>query len=257
MNAPEIITPEALAAAESAKQELVTARSYIVKTADDYTSAGDYLKRLVGQFKEVEARREQMKAPALETCRQIDAFFKKPKADLDASISAVKQAMLGFRKEQERIQKEAEAKAAEAARKERERQQMEAAKKEEAARKAREIAEEKARKLEEAGNLEKAEAAREAADEREAAKMREADAMRQAADMVPPAPVVHYAMPKISGVSERKTWDYEIVDEKLIPDEHKFINHQSIRGVVKAMKDKTNIPGVRVFQKSTLASQGA
>lgn len=257
MNAPAEITPEAIEEAEAAEKQLAEAQSFTVATAEDYSNAADYVKQLTGQRNKIEEMRTTMKAPALETCRRIDAFFKTPKERLERAISAVKAVMVTYNDEQERIRQEEQRKAAEAARKERERLAQEAAKKEEAARKKREAEEEKARKLEEAGRLAEAEAKREAAEAAEVAKVREAELAREAADQIPDAPVVHHEQPKTAGVHTTKTWTFEIVDESKVPDEYKIIDEKAIRGVVKATKGKMQIPGIRIFQKSNIASQGA
>ena len=53
--------------------------------------------------------------------------------------------------------------------------------------------------------------------------------------------------PKLNGFSIVTTWDCEIVDIHLVPREYLIPDMIALRGVARAMKDKTNIPGVRVF----------
>lgn len=251
------LTPEVLAEAEAAEKALAHAQQYAVTTAAQYESAGGELRELAGRAKKLEAMRKDLKAPALEQCRRIDEFFKGPQDFVADAIKAIKKALGTYDAEQRRLREEAERKAAEAARKERERQAAEAAKAEAAARAKRAAEEEKARKLEEQGRIAEAEAKRAAAEEREAARLREAEAQRQAAAMLPPAPVIHAPKPEVKGISTRETWTFEIIDPMLLPREYLVPNEQAIRGVVKALKNATNIPGVRVYAETTIAARSA
>lgn len=55
------------------------------------------------------------------------------------------------------------------------------------------------------------------------------------------------AVPKVEGISFRTDWKWEVTDVSQVPREYMMVNEVAINGVVRAMKDKTNIPGVRVF----------
>ncbi len=54
---------------------------------------------------------------------------------------------------------------------------------------------------------------------------------------------------KAEGVSLRENWTFEIVDESLIPREYLIPDEVKIRKVVVALKDKTNIPGVKAINR--------
>ena len=54
---------------------------------------------------------------------------------------------------------------------------------------------------------------------------------------------------KAQGVSLRDNWTFEIIDESLIPREYLIPDEVKIRKVVVAMKDKTNIPGIRAVNR--------
>jgi len=60
-------------------------------------------------------------------------------------------------------------------------------------------------------------------------------------------------VPKTQGLSLRDNWDFEIIDEALIPREYLVPDETKIRRVVKAMKDKTNIAGIRPVNKPIMA----
>jgi hypothetical protein len=64
--------------------------------------------------------------------------------------------------------------------------------------------------------------------------------------------------PKVvmTGAAVKKYWDFEIVNETLIPREYLKVDETKIGGIVRALKEKANIPGVRVFQRSGLAATG-
>ena len=62
-------------------------------------------------------------------------------------------------------------------------------------------------------------------------------------------PTASNAPPRVEGIASRMDWDYEVVDAALLPREYLVVNDKAIRGVVRALKDKTSIPGVRVFPR--------
>jgi len=56
-------------------------------------------------------------------------------------------------------------------------------------------------------------------------------------------------------VQFRDVWRFEIINESMIPDQYKTIDEKKIRAVVKALKDRTSIPGVRVYCDKTVATR--
>lgn len=73
---------------------------------------------------------------------------------------------------------------------------------------------------------------------------------------VTPAPVfiprpMPEAAPKLEGVSYSVVWDFEITDPALIPREYLLVNDKAIRQVCKALKEKTNIPGIKAVSRRT------
>jgi DNA repair exonuclease SbcCD ATPase subunit len=248
------ISPAAKALETEAQTALESARNYpIIASNEDYQSADAELSRLSAKLKDIEAERVKLKAPILDAGRRIDDFFKRPAQFLEDARKAIKARMLTWQQELQRQRDEAERIAREAARKEQERLRAEAAKAEEAARKQREAAEAKARALEAAGNAERAEAARIKAEEAERARMQRAEELRRAAEMMPSAPVVSIAQPE-SASSVRKSYDFEVIDEKAIPREYLIVDEKAIRKVVKALGARANIAGIRVIEVQSIAS---
>jgi hypothetical protein len=158
---------------------------------------------------------------------------------LDAE-GIVKQRMAAYHAEQERIRREQE----EAARRERERLEAE-----ERAR----VAAENARLQAEAeeARLREALEAEQRGDAQAARRIIEAPVVAPtvAARPVFVPPVQAAQPPKVDGVAFRETWDFEIVDESRVPREYLQVDRVKLGQVVRAMKGRTSIPGVRVFSK--------
>jgi len=74
-----------------------------------------------------------------------------------------------------------------------------------------------------------------------------AEVARREAELepIPDVPVAA----KADGVNLRDNWTFEIVDESLIPREYLIPDEVKIRKVVIALKDKTNIPGIRAVNR--------
>jgi hypothetical protein len=73
------------------------------------------------------------------------------------------------------------------------------------------------------------------------------------APRVTPTPVftppLAVARPQAAGVSFRDEWDFEITNPALIPREYLLVDTVKLRGVVRALKQATHIPGIRVVRK--------
>jgi len=257
MNATNEISAEARSSAEEARQALAAAINYQVKTVVEYESAAEELKSLSGRAKRLEEQRKELKAPALESAKRIDDFFREPQKFIEDAKTAIKKALGKFDAEQRRLREEAERQAAEEARKERERLQAAAAKAEAAARKKREADEARAAKLEAQGRAAEAEQKRSQAAEREEQRLQEAEAQRIAAESMPAAPVVHIESPQVKGLSSREVWKFELKDESQLPREFLAADEKKIGAYVRAMKGDAKIAGVRIYSESAISSRSA
>lgn len=76
----------------------------------------------------------------------------------------------------------------------------------------------------------------------------------RAVSMAPPPPMPD--RPVVAGLRVAKGWDFEINDESKLPREYLKPDEKAIRDVVKALGDKTNIAGVRVFPSAGIAGAG-
>lgn len=63
---------------------------------------------------------------------------------------------------------------------------------------------------------------------------------------VPPV-VVPRSVPKAQGVSSSQAWKFRVTNLAAVPDEYKILDEKAVGKVVRAMKDKTKIPGIEVY----------
>lgn len=63
------------------------------------------------------------------------------------------------------------------------------------------------------------------------------------------------AVTKVEGISRRKVWRFEITDASVLPREYLMPDEQKIGGVVRAMKNQTRIPGVRVWEDEQISAR--
>lgn len=74
----------------------------------------------------------------------------------------------------------------------------------------------------------------------------------QAADLISDA-ANKRCVPNIDGIQLKSSWAYDILDENAIPREFLTVDTKKISAVVKAMKEKTDIPGVTAFPAKQVA----
>lgn len=71
--------------------------------------------------------------------------------------------------------------------------------------------------------------------------------------VIPVAPVESISLPpstpKVEGLSFTTTWKWEVTDIAQVPRQYMKLDESAIGGVVRAMKDKTSIPGIRVWSE--------
>lgn len=60
----------------------------------------------------------------------------------------------------------------------------------------------------------------------------------------------------VEGASFRTRWDFEVVNEAQVPRMYLAVDSMAIRKVVNALKDKTNIPGIKVFPETKAILRG-
>ncbi|KPK67357.1 MAG: hypothetical protein AMJ84_13350 [Acidithiobacillales bacterium SM23_46] len=114
---------------------------------------------------------------------------------------------------------------------------------------------------------EQAAAARKAAEEqakrdREEAELRAAGLDNAADTFVaevpkPIVPVVQSEVPKVKGISTRRTWDYEITDDSALPRSYLIPDAKAIADAVESLgkRAEETIPGIRVFARETIVGR--
>ena len=72
------------------------------------------------------------------------------------------------------------------------------------------------------------------------------------------APVISLSSKtKGKGISYREVWKFRIKNVDLIPNTYKVVDERKIGAVVRALKDKTNIPGIEVYCDNSVAVRRA
>lgn len=67
-----------------------------------------------------------------------------------------------------------------------------------------------------------------------------------------PSPIVESSVPKISGQTMTTTWKWRLKDINLVPRQYLTTNDIAINQVVRALKDKSNIPGIEPYEVSSM-----
>jgi hypothetical protein len=201
-------------------QLLALGANYHIVNAAGYEVAGVELQRVKGAQRRLDDLRRSMTRPLDEAKRAIMNFFRAPEEKLARAENGIKRAMVAFQTEQDRLRREAQARADEAARKERER-----------------LA---------------AQAQRAAA----SGKTEKASQLEDRASAVV-APVIARETPKVVGVQTREVWKFEVTDPAAVPREYLAVDESKIRKVVGALKGDTVIPGVRVWSEKAIAAGSA
>jgi len=221
----EIVTKEiepayAAALASALAQEITTihtaAASIIVKDNASYAYAGDMLVAIKKVKKNIEEYFRPLKAAAYAAWKQICNRETEEIEKLTPAINHLNSQMTAYNIEQEKIRKAEE-----------ERLRREAQKAEEEARLQAAIEAEKTGQKE------------------------EAEAILAEPVFVPP-PIVEKTVPKQAGLAMTTTWEAKIINEKLIPREYLIPDMVKINQVVRALKDKTNIPGIMAIPRNSM-----
>lgn len=192
------------------------AMSIVVTDNASYLLAGEMLSAIKRLKKNIEEYFKPLKSSAHNAWKQICTRESEEIAKLTPAIDHIDKQMTTWNIEQERLRQEEEARLR---------------------REAERVAEERllqaALEAEKTGDKE------------------EAEAILNEPIFVPP-PIVEKSVPKIAGQTMITTWEAEIVDANLIPREYLVPDMVKINQVVRAMKEKTDIAGIRAVPKSSM-----
>lgn len=195
-----------------------------IKNQQQYEGAGYFLKKVKSKIKGFDTLRKKITKPIDFAKQNVMDLFNPPINRLKGAEAAIKRLMINYSDEQEKKQKEIQAKLRREA--------------DEKARKERERLEARALKAESSGKEEKAEALRE-----------------QAEEVVAEEAVVVAAPEKPSGVSYRDKWTAEVVDIKVLPREYMIPNQQALDKFAGAMKGSIPIAGVKFHKEKIMSSR--
>lgn len=236
------------------QQEIVTraetisgeVSTFVIRNQPEFDLAGERRKEIKATYKQIEELRFSFTRPLDELKKKWMEFFNVPLAKLDSADKVLERGRITYQQEQERkrqieqekLRRQAEA---EEARKRREKEEQERAwrEKEEAARK-------EAERLAEQGKAK--EAAKAAAEAEKAAKLAE-ERRREAESVQVVAPVIASTIAQTAGISARKTWKFEVVDEKCVPREYLTLDMVKIGKRVRSCGDTISIPGIRIYSE--------
>lgn len=225
------LTPEAQKVAIQAARLLADAESLEITTAEQYNAAAQLLPSVKGLSERLNSERFSQTRPLDREKAAIMDLYRPLAETLMKAEGIVKRGLKAFADEQKRLQQEAQRKANEEARKERDRLEGLAL---------------KARQEANASELERV-AAR--------AEVRAEKYEDKAAAVV--APVVPVDLPKVAGIGTREQWKFEITDAALIPREYLIPDEKAIRQVVNALKERAAIAGVRTWREDGITSRSA
>lgn len=274
--------PDEATVSAGPQRALAMAQSFVIETQDDYALAADELKAVKSKYKLLDEKRTGLVKPLNDVVKGINDLFRAPLAALEQAEACLKGSMLGYSREQERIAAEARRVAEAEAAAERQRLEAEARAIAEAERERQRIADEAARterlRLEaeakaayEAGDAFKAAEALRLAEESAALKRAQDDAAAQAAAQaeaairataqVVTAAAVAPAIAKVQGISSAKSVDFEVNDLLALVQhvaQHPELigllksDDTKIRSYVKGLGMACKLPGIHVFEKTTL-----
>jgi len=236
MDTPDTTTaPEAPVAIPEEARQLVTTSDELISRAEQIEVAnpenakvaGAMLTSLAGRRKAIEEERFKITRPLDEAKKRAMEWFKPAIEKLQTAEAIVRRKLTGFLEEEERQRKAAEAKAAEAARKEAERLAKRA-----------ETAEAKG-------------------------KVEEAAVLRELADA--PAPVIAAPATRVSGISSRENWSAQVTDKaalvKAAAENPAYLAYlepdmKSLNALARAQKNALAIPGVKAVNQAGLSVRG-
>jgi hypothetical protein len=175
------LLPETKELIRNASEMIASGATIKITSADEYAIAADQMQKVKGLAKEIEAARTIQVAPLNTLVKDVNGYYKRFAEPLASTERVIKDAMLAYSNEQERLRKLAEAKAQQDAREEAEKLAA------------------KADKAEAKGNVEVAEAIRE-----------------HAATVVAEVPVLPTAAPKVAGISKKVSYSADVKDARLL-----------------------------------------
>lgn len=240
----EPVTTRKTAVAEAAV-ELALARSFegevaalMIHTDGDYESAAAVLLDAKERNAALEVKRKRIVDPINAALKEINDLFRAPREALENIVGIINDKLTGYRQDQERKRLALEVELRRQQAEEQERIRKEAA--------------EQAKVLEAAGNAEAAAVILDAA---------------EATVAMVPTPVVTREIPKVKGTATRTTWRWRCKVPgcsrldcghliEALPKQYLMVNEQAVSAQVRALKDRSNLPGIEVYSEEAIGRTG-
>lgn len=238
---------------QRANVDATPAKQLVISNVEHYTDAAAILKRVKGNLKNLIDERKALSIPIDQAKKAVMDAYRPATELLEQAEAAIKNAIVKFEAEQERLRKIEEDRLRESQRKEQQRLI-------ESARQAEAIAKAKADKL-----IKEAEEARAAQDfaradkltDRatraiETAEIRSEDLLVKAETMPVAIVAKSYARPK--GLSTTPLWYARVTDIDKVPRAYMIANMDALNGVAKATKGSIKIEGIEFYEETSMRS---
>lgn len=215
--------PEVVEANALAERTEAAIGAFKITTPAQYEESAGVLKKIKAGQKRLEELRTAITGPLNASLRAVNELFRGPADRLANAERGIKREITRYADEQERIRREEQRKVDEAARREREKLEQQAA------------------RAEASGKVEKAET------------------LLQRAETVV-APVIQREPPRVTGISTREVWKFEITDPTKINPQFLMPDEKKIGAQVRALKGDAAAmigPGVRVYSERQIAAGAA
>lgn len=248
---------------EKSNQLAIQVNQLKVVDQSSYETAASLLSSIKSMAKSLDESRKKITGPIDIAKKAVMDLFRPPADALAQFESDLKDRMITFQNEQEKIRREKEEKLRREAEAEESRQRKIKEQQEREWREKQEAARKEAQRLEELAKKAKSEKAREEAElaaiklraEEERAKQKAEERRIQAASVQVVAPIVAPTVTKIAGVSTRKDWKAKIVDPLLVPRDYLIVDESKLNKVAAATKGSLSIPGVHMYAVDVMASR--
>lgn len=213
------ITAEVKKEAQGAEALAKSLNGFTITSSEHYENAATVLKEIKAKANSLDETRKSITRPIDDAKKKVMEFFSKPLEFLAQADRSVRQAMIAWKAEQDRIADEERRKAEE------QRREQEAA---------------LLKKQQEAEAKGKAKAVEKL--------QQELEDMKET-----PLPITRPAAPKVAGTQYRTIWKFKVVDENKIPRSYMCPDEEKITQFVRETKGSVPMDGIEIYSEQILA----
>jgi hypothetical protein len=190
-----------------------------ITNSEQYTQVVELGRALKAMASGIEEYWEKLISDAFKQHKALVARKKEMVQPVELALMKLKLLVSRYEEEEERKRREAERIAAEALRQQQEAEALQ-----------------EAQRLQAAGDTMGAESV-----------------IEQAISAPPPPVILQSTIPQVQGKSSRQQWKFRVTNEAMIPREYLCVDETKLGAVVRALKDKTRIPGIEVYPDSVVS----